>query len=507
MNKIILIFLVLVFSQNAFSYGEYDVAQSMAQSKEDAEQKYQQAQENLKKLNELTISCAEGNQQKCLELENLNSTNNNLKTDPSFVEKFTKTFTKEINQWRAPIEKAAKYLLFTLAIIGLVLRFIPLVLKGADLGEIVKELIVFILVISLWYAFIINAKEWSEAIINSFAKLAVKANASAADATPIGVITQGFIVAGKTIAGSYNPITLLGQLICALILIVIYAKIAFYLLKVTLETIIISYGGVILLGFGGINLTSDYAKRYFTYVLSCGIKLFITLLIVGFGTNFIAGYVNSFDMSILGNCLGMICIVLMLMFIAEQIPDTAQSMVTGASLGNSNMNIGGSLATMAAAATAFTAACYAGAAAFKAAGAANAAAGGSSAATGGLQGAELANALSKGGGSGVGGSGGSSSLPNGGKSGAQIFQEQQNKGAANTGKPQQSRTGAALKAVAKSVGEGILNKAAGSRGSTAANITRAALNHAAQSHQSTESPRKPTPSPYAAKSDKNNQDG
>ncbi|MCY2000815.1 hypothetical protein OW766_26560, partial [Klebsiella pneumoniae] len=103
--------------------------------------------------------------------------------------------------------------------------------------------------------------------------------------------------------------------------------------------------------------------------------------------------------------------------------------------------------------------------------------------------------------------GGSSSLPNGGKSGAQIFQEQQNKGAANTGKPQQSRTGAALKAVAKSVGEGILNKAAGSRGSTAANITRAALNNAAQSHQSTESPRKPTPSPYAAKSDKNNQDG
>ncbi|HDN0768381.1 TPA: type IV secretion system protein, partial [Staphylococcus aureus] len=289
-------------------------------------------------------------------------------------------------------------------------------------------------------------------------------------------------------------------------------------LKVILETMIISYAGIILLGFGGLSFTSDYAKRYFTYVLSCGIKLFITLLIVGFGTNFIAGYVNSFDMSELGNCLGMICIVLMLMFIAEQIPDMAQSMVTGASLGGGNMNIGGTLATMAAAATAFTAACYAGAAAFKAAGAANAA-GGGGAATGGLSGGDLANALSKGGGSGVaggGGSGGSSSLPNGGKSGAQLVKEGKvpspNKNTGNTatgneaGKPQQSRTGAALKAVAQSVGEGILNKAAGGRGSTAANITRAALNNVAQSQQSTESPRKPIASPYA-KSTGNNSSG
>lgn len=243
----------------------------------------------------------------------------------------------------------------------------------------------------------------------------------------------------------------------------------------------------------------------------------MALLIVGFGGNFIASFL-SLDFTLFGNCVAIVAIALMLMLIAEQIPDSAQSMITGASLGGGNMNIGGTLATMAAAATAFTAACYAGAAAFKAAGAANAA-GGGGAATGGLSGGDLANALSKGGGSGVaggGGSGGSSSLPNGGKSGAQLVKEGKvqspNKNAGNnpagtgSGKPQQSRTGAALKAVAKSVGEGILNKAAGGRGSTAANITRAALNNVAQSHQSTESPRKPIASPYA-KSTGNNSSG
>lgn len=146
---------------------------------------------------------------------------------------------------------------------------------------------------------------------------------------------------------------------------------------------------------------------------------------------------------------------------------------------------------------------------------ANAAAGGGAATGGfggggvtqGLQGAELASALSRNSGSGVGGgSGGSSSLPNEGKSGSQLFKEGKlhqvknagsNATGAESGNAQQNPAGAALKAMAKSVAEGMLNKAAGGRGSAAANITRAALNNAAQSNRSAESPRKPVPGQYA----------
>lgn len=468
-------------------------------------------------INQYTNECAKGNNQSCIQLETIKSKNSKINLDANFVKTFSDSFQQEIKKWLPPLQKAAKYLLFTLGIIALVLKMVPLVLKGADLGEIIKELIIFVLIIGIWLAFIINAKEWTDAIINSFMKLAQLANQTSMQATPVGILKQGFIVVGKVFTDPINPITLLTQVICALIIMIIYAKIAFYLLKVMLETYIVSYGGIILLGFGGIAFTSDYAKRYFTYVISCGIKLFMTLLIIGFGGNFIASFL-TLNFTEFANCVAIVAVVVMLMMLAEGIPDMAQSMVTGASLGNSNMNIGGSLATMAAAATAFTAACYAGAAAFKAAGAANAA-GGGGAATGGLSGGDLANALSKGGGSGVaggGGSGGSSSLPNGGKSGAQLVKEGKvpspNKNTGNTatgneaGKPQQSRTGAALKAVAQSVGEGILNKAAGGRGSTAANITRAALNNVAQSQQSTESPRKPIASPYA-KSTGNNSSG
>ncbi|QGX90790.1 P-type conjugative transfer protein TrbL [Tatumella sp. TA1] len=475
----------------------------------------------IAKMNQLERQCAEGNNKAaCAEYEEMQvkASDNAMSLDPSFIDSFTNQFTAQINKWLPPITKAAKYLLFTLATISLVLRLLPMALKGNDFGDIIKELIIFILVIGIWFALIINAKDWTGAIIGSFEKLAGLSNGVASTVTPIDILQSGFIVVGKILSSTWNPVTFLMYVILSVIIIFMYAIISFNVLKVIIETLILTFAGILMLGFGGITFTSDYAKRYFTYLIGVGFKYYLILLIAGFGINFINGLLNDKNFGSAGSCIGVICIVALIWKLSDEIPAMAQSMVTGAALNNNNSNIGSAMAAMAAAAAAFTAACYAGAAAFKAAGAANAA-GGGGAATGGLSGGDLANALSKGGGSGVaggGGSGGSSSLPNGGKSGAQLVKEgkvqspNKNTGSTATGtesgKPQQSRTGAALKAVAKSVGEGILNKAAGNRGSTAANITRAALNNAAQSQQSTESPRKPIASPYA-KSTGNNSSG
>lgn len=482
----------------------------------------------IAKMNQLERECAEGNNKAaCAEYQEMQikASDNAMSLDPGFIDSFTNQFTEQIDKWLPPITKAAKYLLFTLATISLVLRLLPMALKGNDFGDIIKELIIFILVIGVWFALIINAKEWTGAIIGSFEKLAGLSNGVASTVTPIDILQSGFIVVGKILSSTWNPVTFLMYVLLSVIIVFMYAIIAFNVLKVIIETLILTFAGVLMLGFGGITFTSDYAKRYFTYLIGVGFKYYLILLVAGFGINFINGLLNDKNFGSAGSCIGVICIVALIWKLSDEIPAMAQSMVTGAALNNNNSNIGSAMAAMVAAAAAFTAACYAGVAAFKAAGAANAAGGG--AATGGfsggggvtqgLQGAELANALSRNSGSGVGGgSGGSSSLPNGGKSGAQLVKEGKvpspdkttgnNAAGTEPGKPQQSRTNAALKAFAKSVGEGMLNKAAGGRGSMAANITRAALNNAAQSHQSTESPRKPIASPYA-KSTGNNSSG
>lgn len=59
-------------------------------------------------------------------------------------------------------------LFWLLASIQFVWTFFPLVLKQADFGEVIGELIRFILVIGFFYALLLNSSEWAAAIVTSF---------------------------------------------------------------------------------------------------------------------------------------------------------------------------------------------------------------------------------------------------------------------------------------------------------------------------------------------------
>lgn len=479
----------------------------------------QQQQEQARKVaekNQLEQLCVEGNKSACARYSQLaeEAKDNSLKLDPSFIDKFSEKFTETIDKWLPPIKKAATYLLFTLGVVSLVIRMLPLVLKGAEFGEIIKELIVFLLIIGVWYALILNAKEWTDAIIDSFAKLADLSSGSAAGTTPLTILQSGFITVGKILTSTWNPITLLMYTILSVIIIVIYAMIAFYLLKVMLETLIITYSGLLMVGFAGIAYTSDYAKRYLTYTISVGFKYYLTLLIAGFGITFINDIVNDVEFGSVGACLGVICVVALIWKLVEEIPNMAQSMVTGASIGSGNMNIGGALATMASSAAAFTAAAYAGVAAFKAANASGTAGGSStsgvSSSTTGVQ--ALAQGVRD---SGVNSSRAASTSgvdADSNKSLPQLFREGKLKGLMGSGSSSINNTTSgsekksnesqdnskispsmeAYKAVMQSIGQGVANKASGRPGSLSQNITRAAIDNASQ-----QSVKKPIPSPYA----------
>lgn len=472
------------------------------------QQQKEQAQK-VSEMNQLEKRCAEGDKNACDRYSQLaeESKDNRLKLDPSFIDKFPTKFSDSVSKWLPPIKKAATYLLFTLGIIALVIRMLPLVLKGAEFGEIVKELIVFILIIGIWYALILNAKEWTYAIISSFAKLADLSSGSATGANPLTILQSGFIVVGKILSSTWNPITLLMYALLSVIIVLIYALIAFYVLKVILETVIISYAGLLMVGFAGIAYTSDYAKRYLTYTISVGFKYYLTLLIAGFGITFINDIVNDVEFGSVGACLGVICVVALLWKLVEEIPNMAQSMVTGASIGGGNMNIGGALATMASSAAAFTAAAYAGVAAFKAANAsAGASTSGASSSTTGVQ--ALAQGVRESGANNSRAASTSGADADNNKSLPQLFREGKLKGLMGSGSSSINNTTSgtnesqdnskispsmeAYKAVMKSIGQGVANKASGRPGSLAQNITRAAIDNASQ-----QSVRKPTPSPYA----------
>lgn len=77
--------------------------------------------------------------------------------------------------WDGKLRGYAKTLFWLLASIQFVWTFFPLVLKQDDFGEIVGELIRFIMVIGFFYALLLFSAEWSEAVVDSFRQAGVAA--------------------------------------------------------------------------------------------------------------------------------------------------------------------------------------------------------------------------------------------------------------------------------------------------------------------------------------------
>src|SRR5690606_5660696 len=72
------------------------------------------------------------------------------------------------NGWAERLRGYAIRLFWMLATIQFIWTFFPLVLRQADFGEIVGELIRFILVIGFFFALLTYSVEWANAVVNSF---------------------------------------------------------------------------------------------------------------------------------------------------------------------------------------------------------------------------------------------------------------------------------------------------------------------------------------------------
>jgi len=104
-------------------------------------------------------------------------------------------------------------------------------------------------------------------------------------------------------------------------------------LLVFCETYFVTAASVILLGFGGNPWTNDYAMRYITYCISVGMKLFVTLLIVGLGEQLIHGWaLGTSDWGAIGNVFPLIGVLLLLVVLVWALPNIVQGVVNGSSL-------------------------------------------------------------------------------------------------------------------------------------------------------------------------------
>lgn len=291
------------------------------------------------------------------------------------------------SEWSPRLQGYALKLLASLALIQLVWTFMPLVMKQADLGDIVGELIRFFMVIGFFYAVIEHSVPWATAVVDSFREAAGTASGlgralQPGDMFAVAVNFSRTIVEGISLfsPGKAILIALVGCLV-----LLCFAFIAAFMFVTLVESYVIINASVLFFGLGGSQWTRDFAIAPLRFVVAVGAKLFVLTLIVGVivtsAKSWLAAYTNDEASLMTLAGLALVCA-----YLTKTIPELIGGMISGTSMGG-----GSAIGGMAAAGAAGVAAAVATiATAGAAAGALGAAGGGASAAgaagSGGLAG-------------------------------------------------------------------------------------------------------------------------
>ena len=163
----------------------------------------------------------------------------------------------------------------------------PQLLRESDFMGLFLSLIKKLLVISFFYAVLINGQVWIPAIVNSFAQLGANAAGIPMAQSPSDIMAQGIQIVSNLftqISGTAlftQPGGALTTILMACIVLVSYVIITLHYVVTKLEAIIVMSAGYIFLGFGGSRWTAPYFERYISFCVSTGVRLMLIYLMLG----------------------------------------------------------------------------------------------------------------------------------------------------------------------------------------------------------------------------------
>lgn len=288
---------------------------------------------------------------------------------------------QQSHQWSGKLYDYAIRLFWLLASIQFVWTFIPLVMKQADFGEIIGELLRFVLVVGFFLAVMMYSVEWSSAIVDSFREAAASASGLGRALEPGDMLAVALDFGRTMVKGIsvFSPAKGLLIAVCAILVLACFAFIAAFMFVTLVESYVIINASVLFFGFGGSQWTRDFAIAPMRFTVAIGAKLFVLTLIVGLivqsAKQWLAAYTNDE-----ASLMTMVGLALVCCYLTKTIPDLIGGMISGTSMGGGSAIGGMAAAGAAGAAAAIATIATAGAAAPAAAGALGAA--GSSGAAG-----------------------------------------------------------------------------------------------------------------------------
>lgn len=210
--------------------------------------------------------------------------------------------------------------------------------RRVELPDLIATVVQQIVTIGFFYWLMHNSPTFLKAIIDSFRMAgsgASVATGGAANMSASNVFALGANLAYSVWQGMSWDHPLLGFLlvIAGVIVVLVFGYLVALMVEVLVESLIVSYAGVVMMGFGGNVYTRQYATAQYRYAISVGAKLMVLQLIIGLGASIISGWSSSIvsagaviDWKTIAVMIGA---PIVLVRLAMKVPQLAQDMVMG----------------------------------------------------------------------------------------------------------------------------------------------------------------------------------
>jgi P-type conjugative transfer protein TrbL len=243
--------------------------------------------------------------------------------------------------WPDTILNTTTYLFWSLATISAVWTFGMLLLRRVDIGDVLGELLRFIVVTGIFYwllrqaggkdgfveTIVISMRDLGGQLVGSTGGLQEPANA---------IANIGLSVFNTVVDQSVNwkdTDALVGFALVTFIVVVL-ALVAAQVALMLVGAWMLAYGGIFLLGFGGARWTSAIAISYYKHVLAVALSLLSLILLLSIGQDFLVALHAQMRGAVSLRALAvMLVLAILLLVLCVKVPGMLFNVVTGAQLG------------------------------------------------------------------------------------------------------------------------------------------------------------------------------
>src|SRR5580704_479203 len=218
--------------------------------------------------------------------------------NPHILQNILTPFATGASQWIAPILALRTPIFWMLSTIELMCVF-ALMVVNHEIPSMTEDLVRSLIAVGFAYILFINAADWMRnGVIGTLIEWGGLVSGFPADnLSPDGILQEGWTLA-HTIFNAVGfgtalrtPLTTIVIMFLALAIFAIFTVAAVMLLKLLIDSYVVAIGCSIFLPIGAFRFTSHVVAHYIGAVLSVGLQLFFSLVILGIAQTLAAGWI------------------------------------------------------------------------------------------------------------------------------------------------------------------------------------------------------------------------